>query len=204
MPPPVVDRAVFLPARENDWDWAQVQYETTSRPVQDIAVNVGVPVSALVSRASRNGWTRDKGNLVSKMTAEMIIANRVRESEQRQQRMEVIERVNVEMQAKVLTEHRKDIQKARSVCVSFMGELENNEDGLDLEGKSKVLARLADSMKTLILLERQAFGIQGVFEDTEKPPPSPTEQQQVDAVMSKFAAVLAKKMGAVEVVQNDT
>ena len=199
----MADKVSLIPARENDWDWAQVQYETTSRPVQDIATNIGVPASSVISRASRNGWTRDKGRLVAKMTAEMIIANRVRESEQRQEKLAVIERVNVEMQARVLTEHRKDIQKARSMCVSFMGELENAQDELDLEGKSKVLARLADSMKTLILLERQAFGIQGVFEDTEKPPPSPTEQQQVDAVMSKFAAVLAKKMGAVEVVQND-
>ena len=199
----MADKAVLIPARENDWDWAQVQYETTERSVTDIATNIGVPPTSLISRASRNGWTRDKGKLVAKMTAEMVIANRVRESEHRQEKLAVIERVNVEMQARVLTEHRKDIQKARSMCVSFMGELEGNEDALDLEGKTKVLSKLADAMKTLILLERQAFGIQSVFEDTEKPPPSPTEQQQVDAVMSKFAAVLAKKMGAVEVVQND-
>ena len=199
----MADKAVLIPARENDWDWAQVQYETTERSVTDIATNIGVPPTSLISRASRNGWTRDKGKLVAKMTAEMVIANRVRESEHRQEKLAVIERVNVEMQARVLTDHRKDIQKARSMCVSFMGELEGNEDALDLEGKTKVLSKLADAMKTLILLERQAFGIQGVFEDTEKPPPSPTEQQQVDAVMSKFAAVLAKKMGAVEVVQND-
>lgn len=199
----MADKAVLIPARENDWDWAQVQYETTERSVTDIATNIGVPPTSLISRASRNGWTRDKGKLVAKMTAEMVIANRVRESEHRQEKLAVIERVNVEMQARVLTEHRKDIQKARSMCVSFMGELEGNEDEMDLEGKTKVLSKLADAMKTLILLERQAFGIQGVFEDTEKPPPSPTEQQQVDAVMSKFAAVLAKKMGAVEVVQND-
>lgn len=200
----MADKAVLIPARENDWDWAQVQYETTDRSVTDIATNIGVPPTSLISRASRNGWTRDKGKLVAKMTAEMVIANRVRESEHRQEKLAVIERVNVEMQARVLTEHRKDIQKARSMCVSFMGELEGNEDALDLEGKTKVLSKLADAMKTLILLERQAFGIQSVFEDTEKPPPSPTEQQQVDAVMSKFAAVLAKKMGAVEVVQNDS
>jgi len=199
----VGDRAVFLPAREQDWDWAQVQYETTSRPIQDIATNIGVPATSIISRASRNGWTRDKGKLVAKMTAEMVIANRVRESEQRQEKLAVIERVNAEMQARVLTEHRKDIQKARGLFVSFMGELERNEDEMDLEGKVKTLSKLTDSMKTLILLERQAFGIQGVFEDTDRPPPSPTEQQQVDAVMSKFAAVLAKKMGAVEVLQND-
>jgi len=42
-----------------------------------------------------------------------------------------------------------------------------------------------------------------VFEDLVKPPPTPTEQGQVDAVMSKFAAVLAKRMGGVEVVSND-
>jgi hypothetical protein len=43
-----------------------------------------------------------------------------------------------------------------------------------------------------------------VFEDTAQPAPTAPEQQATDAVLSKFAAVLAKNMGAVEVVDNDT
>jgi DNA-binding transcriptional regulator/RsmH inhibitor MraZ len=195
------DKVVFIPSRHRDMDWAQVQYETTSTPVADIAVMIGMSATALISHASTHGWVRDKGKLVAKMTADMILASRIRAEEQREQRLEVIERVNTEMQAEVLSTHRKDIKQARNVCREMFSQLSTEE--LDLDAKSRVMSRLADSLKTLVLLERQAFGIQGVFEDTDKPPPSPTEQGQVDAVMSKFAAVLAKKMGAVEVVNND-
>jgi len=58
----------------------------------------------------------------------------------------------------------------------------------------------------LIALERQAYGIQGVFEDVEEAnqQSSAPTAAQTDAVLSKFAAVLAKKMGAVEVVSSDS
>jgi len=196
------NKAVFIPARHNDWDWAQVQYETTDKPVDRIAVEIGVTPTAVISRASTRGWTRDKGQLVARMTAEMVLANRERLAETKARDLEVIERVNTQMQAQVLSTHRKDISSARSMCNKFFTEL-GHEDELDLDTKSKVLSRLADSMKTLMLLERQAYGIQGVFEDTEKPAPTAPEQQATDAVLSKFAAVLAKNMGAVEVVEND-
>jgi len=197
----VASKAVFIPARENDWDWAQVQYETTDKPTTDIATEIGVTATSLIGRASRSGWTRNKGQLVARMTAEMVLANRERLAETKARDLEVIERVNTQMQAQVLSTHRTDIAAARKMCTKFFNEL-GHEEELDLDTKSRVLSRLADSMKTLMLLERQAYGIQGVFEDTEKPAPTAPAQQATDAVLSKFAAVLAKNMGAVEVVEN--
>lgn len=202
-------KAVFIPARHNDWDWAQVQFETTDRSSADIATNIGVSPTALIARASNKGWTRNKGALVAKMTADMVLASRERMAEEKERKLAVIERVNVEMQANVLSTHRKDIRQARDICSTLFSELDTATPAEDvdplsaLDTKSRVLGRLADSMKTLMLLERQAYGIQGVFEDLDKPPPTPTEQGQVDAVMTKFAAVLAKRMGAVEVVSSD-
>lgn len=210
-----MDKVTFIPARQNDWDWAQVEYETTDRPVADIGKIIGVSATQVISMASRNGWTRNKANLVAKMTAEMVIANRESLSEIRKQRMAVIERVNAEMQAEVLVGHRKDIQQARNLCNRMFGELANyggpsaddEETPISLlDRKSRILSRLADSMKSLISLERQAYGIQGVFEDVEEAnqQSSAPTAAQTDAVLSKFAAVLAKKMGAVEVVSSDS
>lgn len=197
------NKAVPIPGRERDWDWAQVQYETTDHSTTDIAIMIGVPATTLVSRASRSGWTRDKGKLVAQMTADMVLAARAKESELRAREREAIERVNVQMQAEVLTRHRTDIRTARGMCTRFFTELGQDGD-LDLDAKSRVLGRLTESMKTLLLLERQAYGISGVFEDVEKDAAAaPAPAATVDAVMSKFAAVLAKRMGAVEVVEND-
>lgn len=185
-----------------DWDWAQAQYEGTDMPVQDIARAVGCSHTELVSRASRAGWTRNKGKLVAQMTAEMILANRERQAEKKLKEFEVIERVNAEMQARVLSTHRTDIKAARNICTRLFNDLQHEAEA-DLDTRSRILARLSDSMKTLLLLERQAYGISGVFEDVDKPPATTATPTQADAVLAKFAAVLAKNMGAVEVVDND-
>lgn len=197
-------KPMLIPAREGDWDWAQVQYESTDKPAATIAVEIGVTATSLIGRASREGWTRDKGKLVARMTAEMVLANRERQAEAKTRELEVIERVNAQMQAQVLSTHRTDIARARQACNGMWAELTANADDLDLDARSNVLRRLADSMKVLMLLERQAYGIQGVFEDVEKQTDTTPAPSVTDAVLGKFAAVLAKRMGAVEVVENDT
>ena len=50
-----------------------------------------------------------------------------------------------------------------------------------------------DIAKEVIQLERQAYGIQGAIEDTEKPQESGVpESAAMDAVLQRFAAVLGK------------
>jgi hypothetical protein len=108
-----------------------------------------------------------------------------------------IERVNIQMQADVLVRHRTDIQKARSLCMKLFVDLGDNTPE-DLNESATILKKLADSMKTLILLERQAYGIQMALEDPEKPPEKPTaDSSATDKVMERFAAILGKVDAAI-------
>lgn len=203
---PTVNPAVFQPGRERDYEWAQVQYETTDKSLGYIAAEIGVPAPQLASMASRRGWTRATGQ---RFNAHLAIAEQqLAHVEQQRVRMEVIERVNVQMQSDVLARHRKDIATTRDACSALLLELTAGtpDEDIGLEAKSRVLSRLADTLKTLVLLERQAYGIQGVFEDIEKPPGPDADTAAAaaaDVVLSKFASVLARNMGAVEVIDHD-
>lgn len=117
---------------------------------------------------------------------------------------EVIE-ANAEMQSGIILSHRTDVRRARKLAMSLLAELEHQTDNLDLyrqlaeimaepdeKGQDKrndlfnkvinlssrtgTMKSLADSLKTLVALEREAFGI-----DSSAPPEAPKTQSQVDA-----------------------
>lgn len=186
-----------LPNREGDWDWARVRYETSDLSCDQIGDEIGVTATAIVSRASRQGWTRNRRETSVERSAELILAQKISKEEEMRARFESIEKVNALMQAEVLTVHRTDIKQARAVCMSLWDDLKEARTNVDpdtsisLQDCSMVMQRLATSMKTLILLERQAFGIAGVIEDPETPNHIPQVPVSVlDSVLDKFAKVL--------------
>jgi transposase-like protein len=100
----------------------------------------------------------------------------------------VLVEVNAQVQTDIILSHRKDIQRARKVTMSLLSELEHQTDNLDLydqlaelllapdekgvdkrnelfnkvislSGRSSTMKTLADSLKSLIALEREAFGV---------------------------------------------
>lgn len=106
---------------------------------------------------------------------------------------EIVE-ANAELQARVRREQRKDIQRSRKLVMSLLGELEHqtehrelyeqlgelmyapDEKGVDklneiyrkamsLQGRTGTMKSLSDSLKTLVALEREAFGIDGGKDD---------------------------------------
>lgn len=182
-----------LAFRHMDWDYAQVQYETTTLNLDEIGRLIGVYAAAIAGRASRFGWYRDRKSQLTSATAQLELAKIENERKDREDRREVIERVNIEMQAKVLATHRTDIKAARDACTEMWRELTSEKENYDLMDRSNVMKRLTDSMKTLILLERQAYGIQTVFEDPTQPQNQSVAQSALDLVMNKFVSVLQKQ-----------
>jgi hypothetical protein len=184
---------VSEPGREGDWTWAQVQYETTSKSADEIGAAIGATATSIISRASRYQWTRNHRSTSVNQTADLLLAAKVSKADELRIRYEAIEKVNVAMQAEVLSVHRQDIKSARNACTSLWSELKEdhlNEDPLSLDDKSRIIQRLTTSMKTLIQLERQAFGISTVIEDPEAPQEKTVSANALDMVLSKFAAVL--------------
>ncbi|MFA6904309.1 MAG: hypothetical protein WC236_14640 [Gallionellaceae bacterium] len=100
---------------------------------------------------------------------------------------EIVE-ANAELQARVRREQRADISRSRKLVMTLLGELEETTDSLELYkqlgellyapdekgvdklnelyqkvislgGRTGTMKSLADSLKTLVALEREAFGI---------------------------------------------
>lgn len=198
-------RAKAIPERKDDWVWAQFQYESTNTSAQDIAAIIGVSHTAFLDRVNRGAWTRDKKKVVLKETAQIVaeasMLNRARIDELRKEKLEIIERVNVLMQAEVLKQQRTDIGEVRAQIRKLFSQLaiagpEDDEATYleELEARAKVLEKLVNSMSKVILLERQAYGITNALEEPEVAEPARTpDEQLVNKVMEKFANV-AKRM----------
>ena len=128
---------------------------------------------------------------------------------------------NAELQAGIIRAHRTDITRYRALCQTMLGQLEAESDTPELFAQIGVLLsapdekgidklneayhkaislpsridgvkKLAEALKTLIGLERQAFGLSD-SPDGGKPPA--TAEEVADAVISKtldFEAVRAR------------
>ena len=175
-----------------DWESVEIQYRAGIRSLKDIGREFDVSDAAIVKRAKRDGWTRDlKAKIHAKaeskvseslVSAEVSAQTRVRERE-------VIE-ANANAVASVRLAHRRDIQRARSITMSLLGELEgqtgaetvellqqlgvlmrsDDDKGQDklndlyhkiisLPGRARTMKDLGESLRVLVALERQAFGL---------------------------------------------
>lgn len=120
---------------------------------------------------------------------------------------EIVE-ANAEMQAGIIRAHRKDIQKSRNLVSRLVDELSLQTDGIELlqelgellrkeddkgvdklndlyqkvvalPGRVDSIKKLSDALKTLVGLERQAFGLADTAEG-DKPPPEKKELSETE------------------------
>ena len=203
-----------LPSHHDDWVWAQAEYESGRSSITAISKEIGSTVGLVSAAAQRGAWVRDphaKARIMEE--SRRILATQVALEKGS------IERITAQMQSKVLVEQRTDIKAARLLCQTLLAELaavslnvqafeelgdmmrEPNEHGRDrlndvyrkvlkLPERSQTLTSLVNALKTLIMLERQAFGIEGLLEDPEQARPAAEVTKGLDAIMAKFDAVL--------------
>lgn len=130
----------------------------------------------------------------------------------------VLVEVNAQVQTDVMLAHRTDIQRSRKLAMKLMAELELQTDNLPLleqfaeimyepddKGQDKrnelyrklmslgsrasTMKTMADSLKTLITLERQAFGLDAM-------------QEQEDSGVESVIKRVMDKHGGIDVVQS--
>jgi hypothetical protein len=181
----------------------------------DIARDIGVTDSYVSQRASREGWIRDP-LLLTRVAHER---ERQLAEKAEQARNEVIT-ITARQQSDVLVRQRSDIGRARNVVSMLLDEVTAvsanpqlfeelgdllhapDERGVDklntlyrrvisITERSTVVNTLATALKTLIMLERQAFDITGALEDPEATRPAAEVVRGLDKIMDKFNEVLA-------------
>lgn len=133
---------------------------------RDLTAKIKAKADALVNSGEVNGGVNSKP-----LVNEVEIVN-----------------ANAEVIANIRLSHRKDISRSRNLVMKLLGELEASTDNIDLfeqlgemlrreddkgqdklndlyhkvismTGRTKTMKDLADSLKTLVAIERQAYGL---------------------------------------------
>lgn len=214
-------RKALLPDKQQDWIYAKAQYEAGLKSVPLIASEIGVGPTAIYARASTERWTKNPEARAQHL-AELKIAKDLEEGKKLELEEIRATRVNAEMQARVLVQHRADVGRAREITQRLWEKVQDildnepvlealgdalrdeNARGQDrqndvyraiiaLPGLVDIVKKLSDAQKTQFQLERQAFGIVGALEDPETPTAPSASDSGIAKILGKFDLILKAK-----------
>lgn len=200
-----------------DWEAIEKEYRAGIRSVRDIGAEHGVSHVGINKRAKREGWVRNLAAKIRAKAESLVTRDVVTSSVTMETEREIIE-ANANMQANVIRTHRKDITRYRSLCEKLLQEIElqtgeiltfeqlgelmyaPNDKGVDKRNELYVktistasrvdsVKKMVDTLKTLIGLERQAFGLSDTAEGEK---PKENEVQETPVTMSRMADLLQK------------
>lgn len=182
-----------MAVRRIDWEGVSIHYRAGVRSLRDIGEEFGVSEGAIRKRAKKEEWPRDLSKKIKEKAAEKVRIGAVRNGTQGQSENEQIE-AEAEIQSRIQLSHRKDIPQKRELVAKLFAEIEAQTDGKEVyeqlvlalgqgnqEGLGKVankiislpsrikgVSDLVNAYKSLISLERQAFGIdREIFNDKD-------------------------------------
>lgn len=171
-----------------NWEAIERDFRIGVRAVTAIASEHGITEGAIRKRAKRDGWVRDLNAKVRAKADDLVRKAEVRAQVRKDQRLTESRQIEVEasIQKDVRLAQRKDIQRSRKLCLKLLVELERQTDQVpdlhrlgelmgDPEGqgklgqiyqavislpeRTKTMKALAEALRILVSLEREAFGI---------------------------------------------
>jgi hypothetical protein len=148
-----------------DWEKIEADYRAGIKSLRQIGTEYGISHVAVDKRAKKEAWPRDLSAKIKAKAADMVNRGVVNGGLTKATETDVVSS-NATLQATIQLSHRKDIAALRKRATEY--ELELSECADDLGKRASILKSLADTQKSLIGLERQAFGIDdraGIGED---------------------------------------
>jgi hypothetical protein len=191
-----------------DWEAIEGMYRAGLLSVREIARSHGVSHVAILKRAKADGWSRDLTAKVRQQVTTALVTSEVTKEDLVTER-QIVEAAAAQVIALVRS-HRAEIGRNRAMITMLMGQLEmaaehrdlleqiidEEEDGstgastkrrealfraVALPAHAAVLKSLADTLKTVIGLEREAFNVSAA-----------TSEPAVDSDEVRFDRLLAK------------
>jgi hypothetical protein len=187
--------------KDVDWPGLETAYRA-GKSFRLLAKEFGISSTRISQVAEENNWTRDLTAVIAEKTKFKLNAANLNTNlnGKKASEREVVEAA-AEVQTNIVLAHRTDISRGRKLTMALFEELELQtgnvellkdlaafmlQDGGDaqdkrnevfnkvisLSSRSSTMKTLAESLKNLIALERQAFGI-----DDNKRPETPYEEQ---------------------------
>lgn len=181
--------------RNIDWESVEKDYRAGLLSLREMAEAHGVSHVMISKKAKTLGWVRDLKAKIQAKADELVNRSLVNESVNAVNEREIIE-ANAERIAQVRGEHRKDISRFRNLALKLLAELEaetenpelfeelgiimraDDDKGQDkrndlyhkvISGANRIdsAKKLSETLKTLIALEREAYGITGADQGSE-------------------------------------
>lgn len=175
-----------------DWDALKPHYCAGVRPLRDIAEEFGCSDAAIVKHAKKEGWTRNLAAKIQEQADRKVAAALVAAERADSPAAKLTEAVRVEVesevQARVRVSHRTDINRSKSAVNKLLAALESVEIAeapspelktmrkqgvaelpaiVSLKEAAGVLKTLVEAQKSLVSMEREAYGIAQLQEDPD-------------------------------------
>lgn len=152
-----------------DWERIEADYRQGIKSVREIGAENGITHAGINKRAKKEGWDRDLSARIQ-AKADALVTKRQVSKEATPAKLETEKRL-VEVAATAVAEvrlqHRTDIKRLREHLMVYQQELEEMEEAAEKPGlgvRMTVFKQIADTQKTLVGLEREAWGIQNSSE----------------------------------------
>ncbi|MCH5583126.1 hypothetical protein [Pseudomonas syringae] len=172
-----------------DWELIESLYRAGLLSVREIAAAQGVSHTAIQKKAKAGSWERDlKAKIKAKadaLVAKAEVAKQV--ATERVATEQGIIEGNAQVVADIRMAHRKDISRSRRLAIKLLEELEGMTDEratlqeliaqlkegedadtamldlatkmMSLPNRTKIMKEIAEALRVLFALERQAYGI---------------------------------------------
>lgn len=173
-----------------DWERIEADYRAGLLSLREIASAHTITEGAIRKRAKRDGWERNLQAKIHARAEQVTARRAVVADHAKASEREIIE-ANAERIAQVRGEHRADITRMRRIVLELLGELEQQTGNIELfeqlgemlrseddraqdkrneiyqkvistAGRIDGLKKLAEAMKILIGVEREAYGLDTV------------------------------------------
>ena len=165
--------------KQVDWESVERDYSAGLLSLREIAAKHNVSHQVIARKAKTEDWSRDLGAKIAAAAEKILGDKQLGDSlgdKKRGTEKEVVE-ANAQVIVEIKVRHRLVIKKLNGLLDSQMDEIEalNKEKSVEnLPMRVDVTKKIADTVKTMIDKERQAFGIVDV--------PTPTENAITELV----------------------
>lgn len=158
-----------------NWELIETEYRAGIKSLRQIGAEHGITETAIRKRGKKGAWVRNLAVRIREKTDDLVrkevvrnrvFANHEPSANQIEIENQIVE-VNANLAKDVLLRHRSDIKRLRDVWNAHLEEIDATES-LDLPKRVKVTKDLSDTLKNLIGLERESYGIDSRFEETEE------------------------------------
>jgi glutamate-1-semialdehyde aminotransferase len=168
-----------------DWEKIEAEYCAGVLSLREIARQHEITDTAIRKRAKKYGWERDLSEKVSSKVRSELVRSEVRTRDPLKEK-EIVEAAAAQS-VEVVRSHRKRLKRLHETADTLSAKLRQQiEDGDDdVRGMSQAMSHVANTVKTLTLLERQAFNI-----DDDPNRDRPQHQQCSDDELNRRLAKL--------------